>query len=206
MSNRTTADLVSRRSALAGLGAGGLGLAALTVSSPASAQDASADMADHPMVGTWLAGRAPNDIGVAHLSSAGLMYTNTGPTIGVGPDGKIVYSDAPVGSWVPVSERGVHFIFTHRTYDEAGALTGYGSVEGYPEASEDGMTFWDEGTQVTVTLMDPNGTVTQVIGPGLTDAAIGGVRLIPGKSGYAEMLDFLAAHPAATPEAGTPTS
>jgi hypothetical protein len=206
MSNGKTADVVSRRTALAGLGAGGLGVALASRALNASAQDASADMANHPMVGTWLGGRAPNDIGVAHLSSDGFMFTNQGPTIGVGPDGKIFYSDAPTGSWVPVSDRGVHFIFTHRTYDEAGALTGYGTVEGYPVTSEDGMTFWDEGTQVTVTLRDPNGVVTQVIGPGLTDAAIGGVRLIPGKSGYDEMLTFLAAHPAATPEAGTPTS
>jgi hypothetical protein len=206
MATSPSGSFVSRRAALAGIGTGGLGLVLATGARQVDAQDAAADMASHPMVGTWLSGRAPDDIGVAHLSSDGLMYTNTGPTIGVGPDGKIFYSDAPVGSWVPVSERGVHFIFTHRTYDETGALTGYGAVEGYPEASEDGMTFWDEGTQVTVTLMDANAVVTQVIGPGLTDAAIGGVRLIPGKSGYDEMLAFLAAHPAATPPAGTPTS
>jgi hypothetical protein len=206
MSNRTTAELVSRRSALAGLGAGGFGVAIAARALNVSAQDASADMANHPMVGTWLAGRAPNDIAVAYLSSDGFMFTNSSPTVGTNPEGKIFYSEAPSGAWVPVSERGVHFIFTHREYDETGALTGYSAVEGYPEASEDGMTFWDEGTQVTVTLMDANAVVTQVIGPGLTDTAIGGVRLIPGKSGYDEMLAFLAAHPAATPPAGTPTS
>jgi hypothetical protein len=105
-----------------------------------------------------------------------------------------------MGSWLPVSERGIYFIFTQRTYDAAGALTGYGAVEGYPVASEDGMSFWDDGTQVTVTLRDPNGVVVQVIGPGLTDAGIGGVRLIPGKSGYDEMLAMLANQQNATPE------
>lgn len=54
--------------------------------------------------------------------------------------------------------------------------------------------------------MDANAVVTQVIGPGLTDAGIGGVRLIPGKSGYAEMLAMLAAQKSATPESGTRTS
>ena len=157
-------------------------------------------MASHPMVGTWLGGRAPNDLGVTHISPDGNMSLSSGPVIGVGQDGATFYSDAPMGSWVPVSERGIYFIFTQRTYDTAGALTGYGAVEGYPVASEDGMSFWDDGTQVTVTLRDPNGVVVQVIGPGLTDAGIGGVRLIPGKSGYDEMLAMLAAQQTATPE------
>jgi hypothetical protein len=204
MSNRTTADLVSRRSALAGLGAGGLGLAALTVSSPASAQDASADMANHPLVGIWLAGRAPNDIAVTHWGPDGSMTTNLA-TVAVGPDGKITYSDPPMGSWVPTGDRQIHFIFTTRTYDATGALTGYFTVEGNPVASEDGMEFWDDALKATVTIRDPNGVVVQSIGDGSVPP-IGGVRLIPGKSGYDEMLAFLAAHPAATPPAGTPTS
>ena len=44
---------ISRRSALAGLGAGGLGLALANAARPANAQDA--EMANHPMVGIWLA-------------------------------------------------------------------------------------------------------------------------------------------------------
>ena len=45
---------VSRRTALAGLGAGGLGLALAATARPAAAQDATAEaMAGHPLVGTW---------------------------------------------------------------------------------------------------------------------------------------------------------
>jgi hypothetical protein len=47
--------------------------------------------------------------------------------------------------------------------------------------------------------------VTQVLGPGLTDAGIGGVRMRPGKPGYDEMLAMLTAQAAATQEPGTPT-
>lgn len=43
---------VSRRTALAGLGAGGLGVA-LAAARPAAAQDAAAEMAKHPIVGFW---------------------------------------------------------------------------------------------------------------------------------------------------------
>lgn len=194
-----TGPAVSRRTALAGLGASGLALAAVT--RPAAARDI--DLATHPLVGTWLAGRAPNDIGVAIWGPDGSM-TNNKPTVSVGSDGKITYSDPALGSWVPVSARGIHFIFTNRTYDATGALTGYFTVEGFPVASEDGLSFWDDAKRAFVTIRDPAGTVVQRIGPG--GPGIGGVRLVPGKSGYAEMLAMLAARRTATPEAGTPTS
>src|SRR5688572_15530999 len=44
---------VSRRAALAGLGAGGLGLALAAGTRGAAAQDAAADTASHPIVGLW---------------------------------------------------------------------------------------------------------------------------------------------------------
>ena len=59
---------------------------------------------------------------------------------------------------------------------------------------------------MTITIRDPNGAVVQVMGPGLEGAGIGGVRLVPGQSGYDEMLAMLATRQAATPEAGTPTT
>ncbi len=201
--NRRDTSL-SRRTALAGLGAGSLGLALAATARPAAAQDAAAEMASHPLVGTWLAGRAPNDITVAHWGPDGNMTTNL-PTVGVGPDGAIIYSDSSMGSWVPVSDRGIHFIFTNRTYDATGALTGYFTVEGHPVASEDGMSFWDDAIEATVTLRDPNGVVVQSFGGDGSVPPIGGVRLVPGKSGYEEMLAMLAAQQAATPEPGTPT-
>lgn len=204
MSRSQATQAVSRRTALAGLGAGGLGVALAATVHPAAAQDA--EMVNHPMVGTWLAGRAPNDLGITHISPDGNFLLNYSPTVGVGPDGALIYNDPNMGAWVPVSARGIRFFFTWRSYDAAGVFIGYGSVEGYPVASEDGMSFWDDGTQVIVTNRDPNGVVTQVIGPGLTDAGIGGVRLVPGKSGYDEMLALLAGQQTATPVAATPTT
>ena len=120
-------------------------------------------MATHPLVGTWLAGRAPNDISVAHWGPDGNMSTNL-PTVGVDPDGEITYSDSSMGSWVPEGERGIHFVFTNRTYDASGAHTGYFTVEGHPVASEDGMSFWDDGVEATVTIRDPNGVIVQSFG------------------------------------------
>jgi hypothetical protein len=205
MTNRASDRSVSRRTALAGLGAGGLGVALSAAARPAGAQDTTAEMATHPLVGTWLVGRAPNDIAVTHWGADGSMTTNLAG-VSVGPDGKIAFTDPPLGSWVPIGERQIHFIFTTRTYDATGALTGYFTVEGHPVASEDGMSFWDDAIAATVTIRDPNGVVVQSLGGDGSVPPIGGVRLVPGKSGYDEMLAFLAAHPQATPEAGTPTT
>jgi len=52
MTRSTTDSLVTRRTALAGLGAGGLGLAIAASTHHASAQDADA-LANHPIVGVW---------------------------------------------------------------------------------------------------------------------------------------------------------
>jgi hypothetical protein len=58
MSKLTNVHAVSRRTALAGLGAGGFGIALATTARQASAQDASpAAIAGHPIVGTWIIDR-----------------------------------------------------------------------------------------------------------------------------------------------------
>ena len=195
---------VSRRSALAGLSAGGFGVALVTRQTDAF--QATPDMAAHPMVGTWLSGRAPNDIAVTHVGPDGSFFVN-GPNVSLDEDGTLIgFGDPSLGSWVPEGDRGIRFHFTNRTYDATGAHTGYFSVEGHPVSSEDGMSFWDDGTQVVLTIRDPNGVVVETLGPGLEGAAIGGVRLVPGESGYEEMLAMLAAQPSATPDAGTPTA
>ncbi len=182
MSTSNTAAMVSRRVALAGLGAGGLGVALAAAGRPVAAQGPAADLATHPIVGICLSGRAPNDIAVSHWGPDGSMSTNL-PTVGVGANGKITYSDPAMGSWVPISERGIHFIFTNRTYDATGALTGYFTVEGHPVAGEDGMTFWDDAVKATVTIRDANGVVIRSFGGDGSVPPGGGVRLVPGKSG-----------------------
>jgi hypothetical protein len=204
MTAAQTTDPVTRRAALAGLGAAGLGLALATTSHHASAQDATAEMAKHPMVGTWLGGRTPDGLGTSHFGPDGSMI-NTGGEIAQTPSGALAINSLDLGVWEPVSARGIHLTFTEANYDETGTLLGYSTVDGYPVASEDGQSFWDDGTQVTITIRDTTGAVTQVIGPGLTDAGIGGVRMAPGKPGYDEMLAMIAAQQKATPEAGTPT-
>jgi hypothetical protein len=62
MTTSRTTDSVSRRTALAGLGATGLGLALAATARQASAQEATpTTMAGHPFVGTWIVDRNPDD-------------------------------------------------------------------------------------------------------------------------------------------------
>src|SRR4051794_5876888 len=103
MTNTRISQSINRRAALAGLGAGGLGLALAAAPRLVAAQDI--DMASHPLVGSWLAGRAPNDLTVAIWSADGSMKGN-GPTAAKDANGVTAFSDPPSGSWVPVSARG----------------------------------------------------------------------------------------------------
>jgi hypothetical protein len=211
MTTSNTGQTVSRRTALSGLGAAGIGVALTATVRHASAQDTAAEMAKHPMVGTWLAGRTMDSLAVSHWGPDGSMTTNLGANsnsgfIVPGPGGALTYSSQAMGTWEPVSARGIHFTFTDTIYDATGANVGTGTVDGYPVASEDGQSFWDDGTRVVVTIRDATGAVTHVLGPGLKGAGIGGVRMAPGKPGYDEMLAMLAAQKTATPGAGTPTT
>ena len=202
MSSTSTTPVVSRRTALAGLSASGLGLALAATIHHASAQDAAAEIAKHPLVGSWMGGSNPNDVGLSHFAADG-SFSGQGSVIATGPDGALIYSDPAKGVWEPDGARGAHLTFTWASRDATGAVTGYTTVDGYPVASEDGTSFLDDGTKVVITLRDPTGAVTQVIN---TVPRVIGVRVTPGKPGYEEVLALLATQPAATPGAGTPTT
>ena len=161
MRSSSTAPVVTRRAALAGLGAGGLGLALAATGRPAAAQDA--EMANHPLVGTWLAGRAPNDISVAHWSPDGNMSTNL-PTVGVDADGAITHSDPAMGSWVPEGARGhplrLHEpdLRRHRRADR------HLHRRGAPGRQRGRDVLLGRRRGATVTIRDPNGVVVQALG------------------------------------------
>ncbi len=62
MTTSTKTETISRRAALAGLGASGLGVALAATTRPAAAQEATPfPMAGHPLVGAWVVDRNPAD-------------------------------------------------------------------------------------------------------------------------------------------------
>jgi hypothetical protein len=187
--------LVSRRLAV-GLAAGGVGLGLGIRSTPVRA--VAIDMASHPIVGTWLTGRASNDIDVTLWSADGSMVVS-GNLLAVGQDGSVGFTNIPMGTWEPVDEYGIHFTFTVANFSATGEYTGTGTVDGYPVVSDDGTQFWDDGSKVMITVRDATGAVVQTIGGDGSVPGIGGVKMAPGKAGYDELLAAMASRGTATP-------
>jgi hypothetical protein len=202
MTSSSTAASVSRRTALAGLGAGSLGLAFAVTARRASAQGAAPDFSDHPLAGTWMAMANPPleidpQVAATSLFAADGTVLLMFPLTQAEPQG-VQFNSAYVGTWEPDGERHGHFTAVQVLSDADGAFLGTVTVDGYPEVNPDGQTFVDDGSKVTVTIRDPTGAIVQQVMP--TGAPAGrpvtGTRIGPGSPGF----------PTETPAAATPTS
>ena len=188
MTTSSTGRSVSRRTALAGLGAGGLGLA---VTARGAAQDATNEMANHPIVGNWMVTTGAGPAMAVFLADGtniqGLPATQAGPN-------GVMFVSTQVGTWEPVGERGVHFTGVQLHSDANGILVGSVTIDAYPVVSEDGQTLLDDDPRSGPIIRDAAGTVVADLrgtGPPAT-----GVRMGVGAPGF----------PAGTPAAGTPSA
>ena len=94
MTTSNTGPCTSRRTALAGLGAGGLGLALAVAGQSAVAQDAASEMATHPIVGVWMV-TTPAGLAPGVFSPEGTVVIII-PVTQLGPHGT-TYVSAEVG-------------------------------------------------------------------------------------------------------------
>jgi hypothetical protein len=197
MTTPRTSDTVSRRTALAGLGAGGLGLALTATTRSASAQDAATNMANHPMVGAWLvAGRLGPSMTINGPTGT---FIDSGLATEAGPNG-VAFLSTTIGTWEPISERGIHFTAVQVQADANGNFLGSLTIDGHPTASEDGKTFSDDNPETTLTIRDAAHNVVQVIAPWkANDGSVPprtGIRMEVGKPGF----------PAGTNSTATPSA
>jgi len=156
-----------------------------------SAQEATpTDLTGHPMVGTWMA-ETPGGLALVTFAADGSVVMALQPTT-TGPQGTAFVSSA-VGTWEPVSARGIHFTVVQILSDANGKFIGTVTVDGYPEASADGQTLRDTGAPGTVTIRDAAHQVVQVV---TNPPLVTGVRMAVGAPGF----------PEGTPETATPTS
>jgi hypothetical protein len=148
------------------------------VSHQASAPDA--PDTTHPMVGAWLV-LTPEGPSPGFVMTDGSFHLSSAPAC-VGPDGAISYQSPQNGVWEPDpdNENGIHFTTVQYIHDATGAFTGTISVDGYPIASEDGQSFYDDAKRVRVTFRDSSNTVTMVLGEDGSLPAISGNRMVPG--------------------------
>jgi hypothetical protein len=182
---------LSRRTALVGLGGGGIGVALATRGRIAAAQDAQSDaMATHLMVGAWMAS-TPSGLAPGIFFPDGTVIV-TVPVTGNSPLGTTYVSTQP-GTWEPVSERGIHFTGVQLHSDANGNYVGSITVDGHPVVSEDGQSLVDDSPESGPTIRDAYGNVLDVLrgGPPVT-----GVRIGVGAPGF----------PEASPAASTPTT
>ena len=189
MTSQQPTHSLSRRSTLAALAGGSLGLTlAATARGSALAQTAPVDHSDHPLTGAWLAMAnppLPEDPQFAAPSWFGAdgSVLLSFPISQRGPNG-VQFNSSPVGTWEPHDEQTGHFTATQMLSDAHGAYLGTVTIDGFPHVSEDGQLFIDDGSLTTVTIRDPAGAVSVAIPPGLFERPVTAVRLGGGTSGF----------------------
>jgi hypothetical protein len=63
-------------------------------------------------------------------------------------------------------------------------LVGSVTVDGHPQVSEDGLTLFDDGSLVTVTIRDAAGAVVVVVPPGTPGRRITATKMRVGNPGF----------------------
>jgi hypothetical protein len=179
MSTSDIHQVVTRRTALAGLGAGGLAIALAASGRTAVAQD---DLANHPIVGVW-------NVMTPGGPAPGMFFPNgmvliTPQVTQAGPNG-VTFCTSQPGMWEPVSERGIHFTGVQIHTDAEGTFIHSATFDAFPVISEDGQSLLDDQSQGTITIRDANGAVVEQI-PTAGAPPVTGTRMAVGAPGFPE--------------------
>lgn len=188
MTTNNDPGTVTRRSAIAGLGAAGLGVAIVSSMRSTAAQSAVADYSNHPLTGMWLAmanpglPESPQFPAPSYFGPDGTVVLAF-PVADVGQQG-LVFQSSPVGVWVPYDDQTGHFTAVQTLSAPDGAFVGSVTIDGHPLVSDDGMTFIDDGSLVTVTIRDATGAVVVVVPPGTPSPPVTATRMAVGAPGF----------------------
>jgi hypothetical protein len=193
MTTPDTSQSVSRRTALAGLGVGGLALALATTARPAAAQEVAGDLAGHPLVGTWVV-MVPGAVVPQIFGPDGSVVAAFPPNY-VDPELGLAFHGPALGRWEATGERSGHFTVIEAISDAAGAYVGTFQYEANPEVNAVGRTLViTKPRRVIVRYAANTVTVDQVFqGPPVTATRVGAT------------MDSVVL-PVATPTAATPTA
>lgn len=156
----------------------------------AAAQDG--DLATHPLAGRWLAmgnPLLPEDppIAAPSLFAADGTVVLVFPVTQRGPHG-VIFTSPYLGTWEPESDRCGHFTAVQVLSAADGTFLGTITVDAYPQVGDDGQTFLDDGSRVTVTIRDATGAITeQVLPTGQPNGRpVTGVRMGVGMPGFGD--------------------
>ena len=188
-----------RRSVLLSAVSGAL-TGALAVRRMTTAQEATPSaMVNHPIVGAWLVMNPSDPLNTrpAIFAADGTMTVAYVPSH-TDPARGVVLQGPAIGVWEPTGERSVHMTYVQSLSNSNGIYLGTLTRDAYPEVSDDGQSFRDDGTQVHITVRDAANTIVNEGGGGSAEAAtrqVHAMRMRVGNPGF----------PEAPPVAGTPT-
>jgi hypothetical protein len=174
---------------------------ALAVSRTSTAQEATPSaIANHPIVGAWLVMNPSDPLNTrpAIFAADGTMTVGYVPSH-TDPERGVILQGTAIGVWERTGERGVHLTYVQALSDLNGTYLGTLTRDAYPEVSEDGQSFRDDGTQVHIIFRDATNTiVNEADGDGAEAATrqVHAIRMQVGNPGFLE----------ATPVTGTPTT
>jgi hypothetical protein len=154
-----------RRSVLLSAVSGAL-TGALAISRSTTAQEAPPSaMANHPIVGAWLVMDPSDPLNTrrAIFAADGTLTVAYVPSY-TDPERGVVLQGTAIGVWEPSGERSVHLTYVQAISDLHGTYLGTVTRDAYPEVSEDGRSFLDDGTQVHFTFRDATNTIVQEVG------------------------------------------
>jgi hypothetical protein len=189
-----------RRSVLLSAVSGAL-TGALAVGRASMAQEATPSArANHPIIGAWLVMNPSDPLNArpAIFAADGTMTVAYVPSY-ADPERGVVLQGPAIGVWEPTGERGVHLTYLQALSDLNGTYLGTLTRDAYPEVSDDGQSFRDDGTQVHITFRDAANTIVNEAAGGGAEAAtrqVHAIRMQVGNPGFLE----------ATPVTGTPTT
>ena len=172
---------VTRRHALAGIGAGGLA-AALAVEKTRASDNA--NLTGHAFVGSWMVMNNPPNIGVATPDGIAL---NFGVASSLDPNMGAVFNTPGAGTWEALDDVSTHVTMVWFNSDADGTFLGSVQLDGYPVLDEGGQSWLDDGSKTKVTIRDASNQVTVVLGG---DGSLAGhtvaYRMGPDNSGFPE--------------------
>ena len=188
-----------RRSVLLSAVSGAL-TGALALRRTTTAQEATPSArVHHPIIGAWLVMNPSDPLNTrpAIFAADGTLTIAYVPS-SADPERGVVLQGPAIGVWEPSGERRVHLTYVQALSDLNGTYLGTRTRDAYPEVSEDGQSFRDDGTQVHITVRDAANTIVNEASGGGAEAAtrqVHAIRMQVGNPGF----------PEGTPMAGTPT-
>src|SRR5688500_7137945 len=152
--------IMRRRSILLSAVSGAL-TGALAISRSTTAQEATPSaMANHPIVGAWLVMNPSEPLNTrpAIFAADGTLTVGYAPSR-TDPARGVVLQGTAIGVWEPTGERSIHLTYVQAISDLNGTYLGTLTRDAYPEVSEDGQSFRDDGTRVHITFRDAANTI-----------------------------------------------